>query len=120
MKPALVPTDRDGACPGCGVTTGVKRRGTAATADRDGRPSRPGRPVSRFGLFAMSPVDSCVHLLTPEGDQCPDALTARCGLLLTTVTTCHDQPPPGPPCEQCRLIFLAEASAPGRFAQRDE
>ncbi|MGH8571015.1 MAG: hypothetical protein ACREX8_00360 [Gammaproteobacteria bacterium] len=68
--------------------------------------------------FAMSPVDSCVHLLTLEGD--PDVLTARCGLLLPPVITCHDQPPPGPPCERCRLIFIVEASAPGRFARRNE
>ncbi|MGH3943940.1 MAG: hypothetical protein ACRDSI_02655 [Pseudonocardiaceae bacterium] len=74
--------------------------------------------MSRFGLFAMSPVESCVHLLlTPDGEF-PDVLTARCGLLLPVIT-CHHQPPPGPPCERCRLMFIVEA-APGRFARRDE
>ncbi|MGH3964483.1 MAG: anthrone oxygenase family protein [Pseudonocardiaceae bacterium] len=85
---------------------------TAGTTHRAGRPGTQAHPVSRFGLFAMSPVDSCVHLLTPEGDQCPDVLTARCGLLLPPVITCHDQPPPGPPCERCRLIFTVGMNVP--------
>lgn len=57
----------------------------------------------------MSPLDACVHLL-PEGDC--GVLTARCGHQLAAGTQQLDQPPPGPPCEDCRLIFLADFGVP--------
>jgi hypothetical protein len=58
--------------------------------------------------WAVSPLDFCVHLL-PEGGHFPGELTARCGHLLPTAAVHqHDQPPPGAPCEGCRLIFLAD------------
>jgi hypothetical protein len=46
-----------------------------------------------------------VHLL-PEASA--GVLTARCGHLLLTGVSNYDQPPPGPPCENCRLILLAD------------
>ncbi len=55
----------------------------------------------------MSPLDFSVHLL-PEDGHLPDGLKARCGHLLPTAVHQHDQPPPGAPCEGCRLIFLAD------------
>jgi hypothetical protein len=63
--------------------------------------------VSRPARWALSPLDFCVHLL-PEDDYLRGVLTARCGHLLPTVVHQHDQPPPGPPCEPCRLIFLTD------------
>lgn len=57
--------------------------------------------------WAVSPLDFCVHLLH-EGGHRPGGLTARCGHLLPTAVNQHDQPPPGAPCEGCRLIFLAD------------
>lgn len=53
--------------------------------------------------WALSPLDHHVHLL----DQ-PGGLTARCGHLLLTDVHQLDQPPPGPPCESCRQIFIAD------------
>ncbi|MGH3962519.1 MAG: hypothetical protein ACRDRY_04555 [Pseudonocardiaceae bacterium] len=70
-------------------------------------------------LWAMSTPDCEVHLLT-QSEHPTDTLKARCGASLDLGVIQHDQPPPGPPCEPCRLIFLVEASAPGRFARRDE
>lgn len=61
--------------------------------------------------WAMSRLDFCVHLLVPAAGHSTDVLTARCGRLLPMSVTQHDQPPPGPPCERCRLIFLADAAA---------
>jgi hypothetical protein len=63
-------------------------------------------PVTRTRAtrrWAVSPLDFCVHLL-PEGG----GLTARCGHLLPTAVHQLDQPPPGAPCEDCRLILLAD------------
>jgi hypothetical protein len=57
--------------------------------------------------WAVSPVDSCVHLL-PDGEHLPGALMARCGHLVPTEVHQYDQPPPRPPCEGCRLTFLAD------------
>jgi hypothetical protein len=42
------------------------------------------------------------------GGHLPGGLTARCGHLLPTAIHQLDQPPPGPPCEDCRLILLAD------------
>ncbi|MGH3963635.1 MAG: hypothetical protein ACRDSN_19735 [Pseudonocardiaceae bacterium] len=63
------------------------------------------QPVSRS--WALSPADSHVHLLTP-GQHPTDGLAARCGALLPAHAIQHDQPPPGPPCEPCRVILLAD------------
>jgi hypothetical protein len=57
--------------------------------------------------WVVSPLDFCVHLL-PEGGHLSGGLTARCGHLLPTAVHQLDQPPPGAPCEGCRLIFLAD------------
>jgi hypothetical protein len=38
---------------------------------------------------------------------------ARCGQVLPTDVIEHDQPPPGPPCEPCRLMFLEDFTADG-------
>jgi hypothetical protein len=63
-------------------------------------------PVTReTRRWAVSPLDFCVHLL-PEANA--GVLTARCGHQLPTAVHQLDQPPPGPPCEDCRLIFLAD------------
>lgn len=61
--------------------------------------------------WALSPLDCCVHLLVPSDDQPTSVLTARCGASLEMRATQHDQPPPGPPCEGCRLVFLADFNA---------
>lgn len=62
--------------------------------------------------WALSRLDNAVHLLAPE--RPPGAFTARCGHALPAATRAHDHPPPGPPCESCRLILLADAAKPGR------
>jgi hypothetical protein len=63
-------------------------------------------PVTRAPRrWAVSPLDFCVHLL-PEASA--GVLTARCGHLVPTGVSNYDQPPPGPPCEDCRLILLAD------------
>lgn len=73
------------------------------------------RPVIRSSArWAVSP-DRVVHLL----DHRLGGRTARCGALLATDTHRYDQPPPGPPCEDCRVIYLADFAAhpdPGRRA----
>jgi hypothetical protein len=59
--------------------------------------------------WAISPLDSDVHLLLdPDGPR--GEVRARCGQLLPTDTQVHDQPPPGPPCESCRVIYLADCA----------
>lgn len=59
--------------------------------------------------WALSPLDCQVHLLVPSGEQDTIvALKARCGTSLPGVAIQHDQPPPGPPCEACTRVFLAE------------
>jgi hypothetical protein len=65
--------------------------------------------VIRSTRWAISPLDCAVHLLAP-GDDPPSVVEARCGHLLPTVVHQLDQPPPGPPCEDCRLIFLADCA----------
>lgn len=69
------------------------------------------RPVTLPARWARSPLDSCVHLLVPEGDHPQAALKARCGHLLLAMAHRHDQPPSGLPCERCRLIFIADHAA---------
>jgi hypothetical protein len=65
-------------------------------------------PVTRSTRrWVVSPLDFCVHLL-PEGGHLPGGLTARRGHLLPPAVHQLDQPPPGAPCEGCRLIFLAD------------
>jgi hypothetical protein len=68
--------------------------------------------ISSARRWAVSPVDCCVHLL-PEGDHLPSGLTARCGHQLPTTVHQYGQPPPGPPCEGCRLIFLSDFALRG-------
>ncbi len=60
--------------------------------------------------WAFSVLDHSVHLLMSQGPS--GGLTARCGHLLPPDTHRCDQPPPGPPCENCRLIFVAEFTTP--------
>jgi hypothetical protein len=61
--------------------------------------------------WASSLQDGAVHLVH-DGDH-TDGLTARCGHSLPLAVHRHDQPPPGPPCEECRLILIADrATAP--------
>lgn len=67
--------------------------------------------------WALSPLDTRVHMVTPTVKRSQGVLTARCGHLLPTATHDYDQPPPGAPCERCRLLFLADfatAPAPSR------
>lgn len=73
-------------------------------------PALPGHPVSGVArCWATSPVDHAVHLLACDGDDHPTgALLARCGALLATDVAQLDQPPPGPPCEHCRQLFVAD------------
>jgi hypothetical protein len=42
-----------------------------------------------------------------------DGLMARCGHALPADVIEHDQPPPGSPCEPCRLMFLEDFTAGG-------
>ncbi|MGH3548918.1 MAG: hypothetical protein ACRDQU_12570 [Pseudonocardiaceae bacterium] len=58
--------------------------------------------------WALSPADSCVHLLAPGGQDGTSELTARCGASLTAAAIQHDQPPPGEPCAGCSRIYLEE------------
>ncbi|MGH3769191.1 MAG: hypothetical protein ACRDTX_29275 [Pseudonocardiaceae bacterium] len=59
--------------------------------------------------WAVSRTDG--HLVAPEGcDHSPGGLNVRCGAVLPIATVPYDQPPPGPPCESCRVLFLAEAT----------
>jgi hypothetical protein len=62
--------------------------------------------VTRPARWATSPLDSDIHLLDRDGPH--GEVTARCGQLLPTDTRVYDQPPPGPPCEDCRVIYLAD------------
>jgi hypothetical protein len=70
-------------------------------------------PVIGLTRFARSTRDSCVHVVAPAGEHSADGLTARCGQVLPTDVIEHDQPPPGPPCEPCRLMFLQDFTAGG-------
>ncbi|MGH4007366.1 MAG: hypothetical protein ACRDTH_04230 [Pseudonocardiaceae bacterium] len=60
--------------------------------------------------WAASPLDLCVHLLSPEEAHPGDLRKARCGHLMPAVTQ-HDQPPPGTPYERCSAMFLADVTA---------
>ncbi|HWR47195.1 MAG TPA: hypothetical protein VN327_06210 [Pseudonocardiaceae bacterium] len=62
--------------------------------------------------WARSPLDYHAHLLLPEGDHPSGVLKARCGDLMITSVTQHDQPPPRLRCQRCHLIFLADARGP--------
>jgi hypothetical protein len=70
-------------------------------------------PVSGPVRWARSPLDYHAHLLLPEGDHSSGVLKARCGAVLTTGVTQHDQPLPGLSCERCRLIFLVDSNTRG-------
>ncbi|MCA1704476.1 MAG: hypothetical protein LC808_14935 [Actinobacteria bacterium] len=67
--------------------------------------------VTRSTRWALSKQDFCVHLVAPPTEPRASILIARCGHPLPPGTHQHDQPPPGPPCERCRLIFLADFSS---------
>ncbi len=68
-------------------------------------------PVIGLTRFARSTRDGCVHVVAPTGEHSMDGLTARCGQVLPPDVIEHDQPPPGPPCEPCRLLFLEDFTA---------
>ncbi len=46
-----------------------------------------------------------------QGEHPIGRLRARCGAALDLTVIQHDQPPHGPPCETCRLIFIADHAA---------
>ena len=71
--------------------------------------AREGHPVSNPARWARSSLDYHAHLLIPQGEHPPGVLKARCGELLTTSVTQHDQPLPGLSWQRCRLIFLADS-----------
>ena len=73
--------------------------------------------MSRPGRWARSPLDYHAHWLLPEGDHPSGVLKARCGDVMITGLTQHDQPPPGLRCQRCHLIFLADSNTRG---PRDE
>jgi len=51
---------------------------------------------------------SACTLWIPEEDHLLGLLKAGCEHLRPTAVNQHDQPPPDPPCEHCRLIFLPD------------
>lgn len=51
-------------------------------------------------------LDGAVHLVH-DGDPV-GVITARCGDVLPAAVRQYDQPPLGPPCEPCRMSFLAD------------
>ncbi|MGH3671668.1 MAG: hypothetical protein ACRDSH_13705 [Pseudonocardiaceae bacterium] len=73
----------------------------------------PRSPVIGVSRFARSTRDRCVHVLMPAGAGSADGHTARCGHVLPAEVIVHDQPPPGAPCELCRLMFLEDFTADG-------
>ncbi|MGH3721439.1 MAG: hypothetical protein ACRDRI_21835 [Pseudonocardiaceae bacterium] len=82
-----------------------------------GEGTEPPPALGRPGRWARSPLDYHAHLFLPEGDHPGGVLTARCGAVMITGLTRHDQPLPGLTCEPCRLVFLADSDTPG---PRDE
>ena len=75
--------------------------------------AREWHPVRSPARWARSPLDYHAHLLLPQSEHPPGVLKARCGELLTTSVTQHDQPLPGLNCQRCRLIFLADSDVWG-------
>jgi hypothetical protein len=65
----------------------------------------------RSTRWALSKKDLCVHLIPPASERPADAVSARCGHEMPADAHDYDQPPPGPPCERCRLIFLTDFAA---------
>jgi hypothetical protein len=74
---------------------------------------RKGHPISSPARWARSPLDYHAHLLLPQGKHPSGVLKARCGALLTTSVTQHDQPLPGLTCQRCHLILLADSDVWG-------
>jgi len=70
-------------------------------------------PVIGLTRFARSTRDRCVHVLMPVGADSTGGHTARCGQVLPAEVIVYDQPPPGRPCESCRLMFLEDFTADG-------
>jgi hypothetical protein len=70
-------------------------------------------PVIHVTRFVMYTLDFCVHVLAPAGEYLTEGLTARCGQVLPIDVFQHDQPPPGSPCESCRLMCLESFIAGG-------
>jgi hypothetical protein len=68
--------------------------------------------VTGSARWAVSPRDFCVHLLLRRGR--PPPRTAQGTLRASAAHSCHqhDQSPPGPACEPCRAIFLADFRLP--------
>jgi hypothetical protein len=62
--------------------------------------------VSHPARWVRSPLDYHAHLLLPEDNHPLDALKARCGILLPTAVTQHNQLPPGLKCERCHLVVV--------------
>ena len=56
---------------------------------------RKGHSMNSPARWARSPLDYHAHLLLPQGEHPSGVLKARCGALLTTSDTQHDQPLPG-------------------------
>jgi len=77
----------------------------------------PAHPVTGPARWARSPLDYHAHWLLPDGEHPEGVLQARCGAVMTTSATLHEQPLSGLRCERCHLIFLADAGARG---PRDE
>ena len=67
--------------------------------------------MTRAARWALSPLDCQVHLLAPVEQDATSALEARCGAVLPVAAIQHDQPPPGPPCESCTRVFIADHAA---------
>lgn len=70
-----------------------------------------GSLVITSARWVLSKRDFCVHLIPPASTQPVDVVLARCGHEMPADVHVYDQPPPGPPCERCRLIFLADFAA---------
>ncbi|MBW0009676.1 MAG: hypothetical protein JO063_06090 [Pseudonocardiales bacterium] len=69
----------------------------------------PAHPVTGPARWARSPLDYHAHWLLPEGEHPEGVRKARCGAVMTTSATLHEQPLSGLRCEHCHLIFLADA-----------
>ncbi|MGH3710390.1 MAG: hypothetical protein ACRDRQ_20300 [Pseudonocardiaceae bacterium] len=57
--------------------------------------------------WARSPLDSHAHWLLPDGEHPEGVLRARCGAVMMTDATRHDQRPPGLTCQRC--VVLADS-----------
>lgn len=105
-------------CPGCGATSGVQPQPappkvqawtcTACGMEWAITCVNPHLRPACTRWWAVSPLDGTVHLVPEGGNHPRGGLDARCGAVLPVAAIKHDQPPPGPPCESCRVLFLAD------------